>query len=181
MGRTCTVCDHSDLDEINRRLARCDSIAAISRQFSLSKDAVERHNKNHLPKSIVNAPSIRENLDGYRLLCELERGKNGIDSDTAEIVELKEKAISEGRLDLALKGLDLAMRSKDRVLKYVELQSKLLGILKEEQINISLQQPRVPFRENTEWIALQDLIVDALDLYPDAKDALILAIGGILT
>ncbi len=59
MGRKCTVCQHPDIAEINRKIVANDgSTLAIARLFGLGDDAVARH-RSHIKTAIRNAQVLK--------------------------------------------------------------------------------------------------------------------------
>lgn len=62
-GRSCTVCAHADLGDIDAALVANASVTALSQQFSLSRDSLYRHVKWHLRpairRAIPSVPSVR--------------------------------------------------------------------------------------------------------------------------
>jgi hypothetical protein len=62
MGRQCTVCNHRDIEEINRLLLCSDSYRDIARQFNLSKDALARHKESHIPNYYQNQTILKRSL-----------------------------------------------------------------------------------------------------------------------
>jgi hypothetical protein len=71
MNKRCTVCNHSDLPEIDRELIRGLPYRALAEQFGLSSSALRRHTK-HLAGALdlqrrrqdqANLTSLLERLD----------------------------------------------------------------------------------------------------------------------
>lgn len=62
-GRSCTVCAHSDLGDIDAALVANASVSQLAQQFSLGRDSLYRHVKWHLRPAIRRAlpsvPSVR--------------------------------------------------------------------------------------------------------------------------
>lgn len=54
-GRTCTVCAHDELGEIDAGLVAHLPIAQLARQYEVSRDALYRHVKFHLRPAIQQA------------------------------------------------------------------------------------------------------------------------------
>ena len=66
MPRTCSVCAHPSLSEIDKALVTRRSYCARSRSFSVGRDALRRHTKEHLPDRLNKASEhedVREALD----------------------------------------------------------------------------------------------------------------------
>ena len=55
MPRSCSVCEHDDLEEINTALASNERIRTIADRWSVSKTALMRHRNEHLPVSFIEA------------------------------------------------------------------------------------------------------------------------------
>jgi len=55
MPRSCPICDHEDLDEINAALASNERIRTIAERWSVRKTALMRHRNEHLPFSAIEA------------------------------------------------------------------------------------------------------------------------------
>jgi hypothetical protein len=67
------------------------------------------------------------------------------------------------------KNGDLALKAVDRIQRQLELQSKLLGELNDgTTINITV---------NAEWLELRSLIVQAVQPYPEAREAVLEALS----
>jgi hypothetical protein len=74
MPRTCTVCAHLKRAEIDRALvADSASLRDIARQYEVSKDALDRHKKGHLPTTLVQAKAAQETSDAVDVMAELQR------------------------------------------------------------------------------------------------------------
>lgn len=151
MVRTCTVCTHKALDEINRLLLSGEPYRSIAKQFKISDSAVFRHKESHIPEILSKSNDIKEILTADSLVQRVE--------EEAEFVrEMRDAAKAEGDIELALKAVD-------RALKCVDLYAKVQGIIKD--------QPTVNITLNAEWIALRTTIVQALEPFPDARRVVI--------
>jgi hypothetical protein len=60
VSRTCTICGHEQRHDIEVALVRRDSYRAIARRFSVSKDALGRHAREHRPEALVRAQEAKE-------------------------------------------------------------------------------------------------------------------------
>ena len=154
MPRTCTACTHPDREAIDLALAAGKGYRAISRQYSLSKDAVRRHYDEHLPAALVKSEEARQTVQALDVIGQL----NTINSATWEILQESRKA----------KDRKTALQAIDRVTKQIELQAKLLGELKEGatvNVNVQLEQA-------------QQTILQALQPFPAARIAVAAALAG---
>ena len=157
MTRTCTVCNHKDIEEINRRLINKEAYRDIAGQYKLSKSAVERHfngnsDKNepgHIAELLSKSSDIKEIVSADSLLLKLQ----------------EEAVFVRGMRDSAKEGgdIELALKAVDRALKCIDLYAKVSGLIQE--------QPTVNITLNAEWIELKALIVTTLKPYPDALEA----------
>jgi hypothetical protein len=165
--RTCTVCSHKDIEEINRLLLTGESYRDIAGQYKLSKSAVERHYNGNLDK---NEPGhIAE------LLSKSEDVKEIVNADSL-FERLQEEAVfvREMRVSAAAEGnIELALKAVDRALRCIELYAKIDGRIREQSVNIIQQNVLI---NNPEWISLRTLIVKALEPYPQAREAVVHAI-----
>ena len=156
MTRTCTVCNHKDIEEINKLLLCSGSYRDIARQFGLSKDAISRHKESHIPELLSKSNDIKEIVSADSLLIKVEEEANFVR-------EMRVLAAADGDIELALKAVD-------RALKCIEIYAKVNGLIQE--------QPTVNITLNAGWIELRTVIVQALDPYPQAKEAVVNAIRG---
>ena len=157
MGRTCTVCSHKDVDEINRLLLCSDSLRAIARQFGLSKDALSRHKESHIPELLSKSADLKaevESTQGNQTLAEVRELK---------VTALEILAVAQGAGDLktALMGIREARSC-------LELCMKAEGQIKDG--------PQITIVSNPEWIELRTLVINALEPYPEAREAVVYAI-----
>lgn len=154
MGRQCTVCNHPELEEINKLLLCSGSYRDLARQFGLSKDALARHKESHMPELLLKSQDVKETLQADNLLDQIVYYES-------EARRFKELAESQGDLELALKAVD-------RALKCLDLFAKARGIISD--------QPQITIINDPEWVEMRTLIINALDDHPEAKEAVIHAI-----
>jgi hypothetical protein len=98
MPRTCTVCTHEDRADIDSALLAGASLRDIARRVSLSKDAVARHKRDHLPTSLLVAQEVEEIAHADSLLDQIRGYQRRVDTITA-------KAEAGGDYRTALSGL----------------------------------------------------------------------------
>src|SRR5215208_333091 len=68
MPRSCPICDHEDLDEINAALASNERIRTIAERWSVRKTALMRHRNEHLPYSAIEAKEAEDDAPVDELL-----------------------------------------------------------------------------------------------------------------
>lgn len=73
MSRSCTVCEHPKVGEINAQLAiESNSNRRIASQYRLGEAAIRRHRANHLPKAVVKARQVQEGLNADAIWKQLQ-------------------------------------------------------------------------------------------------------------
>jgi hypothetical protein len=157
MARPCSVCLHPKIDEINQFLLQDKgTYRELGNLFSLSPRQLRKHHYNHIPDHILHSPKAVELVNP--------------DSLVDQVVELQRRAIK--LLDKAekqgdLRGGTMAIREATRTLT---LQARLLGELVEQaRVNVLVVTP--------EWHAARARILQALLPFPEAKRAVLEAIG----
>jgi hypothetical protein len=148
--RTCTACSHDEHHQINVDLVHRDPYRRIASRYGLSEAAVRRHAQEHIPELLVEAYESLKRGDAEDLAGELFKIKDDVE-------RLKARAEEEGDLRTALLGCDKA-------LKALELQAKV------EQIIAT--RPTINLHLNPQYIAVRSAIVQAVDPYPEAKEAI---------
>lgn len=155
MGRTCTVCVHKDLDEINRLLLCSDSYRAIARRFNLSKDALARHKESHISELLAKSKEIQNTINA--------------DTLTGQIEEIREKIKSLLQQAIDADNLRDAHNFVGDTLRQIELEAKLLGQIQEQSVNVNLQQQHVNIYQSPEWSAVGGILARILAPYPDVR------------
>lgn len=163
MSMTCTICRHNQVDEINKQLLNGSSLRDIARHFDTTKDALSRHKTNCISTLLSKSKEIM-------VLADAESLSRFLMDEFTDIKKIKEQAIKGDNHELALKAVD-------RSLKTLELGSKIAGILRDREINITNQQ-QLNITNNLEWIRLREKIVRLLQPYPDALKALVEGLDG---
>lgn len=155
MARKCSVCDHENLEEINRLLVEGASLRDIAGQYSVSKSSLHRHKESHIPVALTQAQEAQEVAHADNLLSQVQ-------SLQAKALAILAKAEKCGDLKTALHGIREARAC-------LELLAKLQGELQQEgTINITLAP---------EWLELRAVILQTLEPFPEARIRLAQAIG----
>jgi hypothetical protein len=145
--RNCTICNHPNLSQINKRLIKGIALRSIADRWEVSKTSLIRHKTKHLPASLVAARQAKEIASADNLLsnvCKLQR--------RAERILRKAESAGDHRTALA------AIRE---VRSTIELLAKLLGELREgTNVNILITPEYQRMRTN---------VIEALEPYPDAR------------
>lgn len=153
MVRTCTVCTHKALDEINKRLLSGEPYRSIAKQFKISDSAVFRHKESHIPELLSKSKDIEETLKA--------------DSLTQQIGDIREKIKSLLQQAIDADNLRDAHNFVGDTLRQIELEAKLLGQIQEQNINVNLAQ--VNIYQSPEWSAVGLILTRILGPYPDVR------------
>jgi hypothetical protein len=154
MPRSCTVCNHPDRAEIDRELSSGVAMSLIASVYAVSPAAVRRHRTNHLLPE--RADRLREDLElaGVDVLAEMRNLYHRM----REFLERAEEADNWP----AVRAFHAEAR------KDLELLARLVGELDERpQVNV-LIAPLV-----------QNVILEALEPYPQARYAVAAALEGL--
>jgi hypothetical protein len=157
MARPCSVCIHTEVEKINQFLLRNEkTYRELSNLFSLSHQQLRKHHNSHIPDQILRSAKVGELVNPDNLVdqvVELQR----------RAIKILDKAEKQGDL----RGGTMAIREATRTLT---LQARLLGELVEQtRVNVLVVTP--------EWHAARARILQALLPFPEAKKAVLEALG----
>ena len=160
MGRKSKIENNPDRKIIEKRLAGGEEYSGILRDFpDLTWDDLDYYKKNKLDSVLSKSPELKTEIEqeqGDNTLAEIK----SLQSRTMEILG---KAETAGDLKTALLGIREARGC-------LELIFKAEGRIQE--------QPQITIINNPQWVDLRTSILYALDPYPQAKEAVVLAIHG---
>jgi len=162
VARTCTICAHAKLVNIDRQLLRGDMLNGIAHRFHVSPDAVGRH-RRHMRTAMLKAQAAAETQDlvyGQTLIDEVK----AIKAD-AERLQLE----AEGRRDIraALQAI------RERV-GIVELQAKLMGEIQTGNRSVTVNLQTISPEEALEYARdILELFSPAAALQPELPIPLI--------
>jgi hypothetical protein len=156
MPRKCSVCHHSERDEIDQALVDGNSLRDIAERFFLSVTALQRHSVKHLPVLLSQAAQAEEMTRAEDLLTQVR------DLRTRTLVILA-RAEAAGDLRTALMAIAQARGN-------LELLARLMGELQVQQntVNVLITDPN--------WLKLRSGILQALEPWPEARLAVAMAI-----
>jgi hypothetical protein len=155
--RVCTICINPDRAEIERLIVNQVSYRNIAERFDTSLAVINRHIPHVLASLIAERDEARKE-QALDVMAQLK----AINNTTLQILK-------ECR-DAGKDKSGLALFAIDRIQKQIELQAKLSGILDERpkvEVNVSISQ---------EWISIRTDILQALLPYPEARQAVIVAL-----
>lgn len=149
MPRACTICTHSQRDEIETALVNGTPYRNIVKQYGGSPATLTRHATDHIKQAVKASHAARSEAQALDVVQQLK----AINSVTLAILKESRDAKKNG----------LALFAIDRVQKQLELQAKLLGDINDApQVNVWLPAP---------WQAIEEAIALALRPYPAAAAA----------
>ncbi|WP_442756731.1 hypothetical protein ACNHKD_09135 [Methylocystis sp. JAN1] len=152
MARPCLCCNHPERDKIDAAIVGGVNAEAISKQYGITKQALWRHRSAHLPKAAIEAAKAeRAEAEGRRGATLLEQAHELLDKAR----DLLAKAEDSGDIQTALRGVKEAREC----LVFI---GRLTGDVEPDAINIVV---------HAQFVNFQQLIIDALAPYPDARAA----------
>lgn len=152
MARPCLCCNHPERAAIDAALVGGAPLYEVSERYGISKTSILRHTRSHLPKAAIEAAKIeRAEAEGRRGATLLEQAHELLDKAR----DLLAKAEDSGDIQTALRGVKEAREC----LVFI---GRLTGDVEPDAINIVV---------NAQFVSFQQLIIDALAPYPDARAA----------
>ena len=151
-GPSCTVCSHPDREAVDQAIVLGRSNRAVARQYGLSKDSVARHRASHVSSALRAVASEREQAGARSALDRLEEL-----FDAAS--RILNAAQAEGKAALSLQAV--------RELRgLTEVIARVTGELDDRaQVNV------VNVSTSPEWLATRAAMLEVLQGYPDAAQA----------
>jgi hypothetical protein len=125
MPRSCSICEHDDLEEINAALASNERIRTIADRWSVSKTALMRHRNEHLPVSVIEAQEAKE--------AEAKEAEEDAPADEPldRVRDLQEHTLAILEEAEEAEELSVALRAIREAKGNLERSDKLLGELDE--------------------------------------------------
>ena len=122
MPRSCPICDHEDLDEINAALASNERIRTIAERWSVRKTALMRHRNEHLPFSAIEAKEAE---------AEAEEAEEDAPAEDLldQVRDLQERALATLEEAEEAEELNAALRAIREAKGNLELMTKPLNEL----------------------------------------------------
>lgn len=155
MAKPCSVCVHAEADKISAQLIEGATLEALSKAYKLSVTALHRHKQQHIPLSLTKAQVAQEIA--------------AADSLMDKITELDRKAENIYQKAIKADNLNAAIGAVRELRGVTELYGKITGELTSQNVTNIIVAP--------EWVSLRNVILVALDPYPEARRAVIEAVG----
>jgi len=150
MPQYCSICIHPDRAEIDKALISGETLRDIAGRCPVSRSALHRHKRDHLPAHLVKAAEEEDLAQAIDVVRQLK-------AINAACLEILQKSRADGKHSVSL-------RAVDRIHKQIELQARLLGELQENG-------PQVNVLVAAEWTTIRVQIFQALEPYPEARAA----------
>ena|SRR5215218_4830600 len=131
MPRSCPICDHEDLDEINAALASNERIRTIAERWSVRKTALMRHRNEHLPYSAIEAKEAEAKEAETKEAEEDALGDDLLD----QVRDLQERALATLEEAEEAEELNAALRAIREVKGNLELMTDPLNELDERSVD----------------------------------------------
>ncbi len=154
MPRTCTVCSHPERPAIDKALVSGEPYRGIAKRYEASEAAMFRH-REHLPATMVKAQAAGQVAQADDLLEQLQALRN-------KAMALLLKAEAAGDYRTALAGIREARACIETLL---EVEGELD------------RRPQVTIVTNPQWIEIRSVILTALQTHPEARSAVVRALG----
>ena len=170
-GPQCQVCATPQRHLVELGLVHRVPVAVLARRFSLHRDAIYRHRKNHMSPQLCAALLVAQKPSDVDLEA-LERSESegllaSLVAQRARLQMLSEMAFEEGELHAAT-GIERAITGS------LELTSKLLGVLVQRT-----HTTHTSILISADYLALRQCIVSALKPFPEASVAVGRALAGL--
>jgi len=169
MPRTCSVCSHTDRSSVDKALISGESYRDIARRFRVSKDAVARHKDEHLPAALLTAQEAVEATQADSLLGQLRDLLTRADDQYALARGIVGKAVAVDDLRAATAALQAGNGAIREARSCLELLAELEGeISRRPEVNITI---------SAEWVEIRTVILATLRAHPEARQAVVTALG----
>ena len=193
MARPCGPCQDKRRNELDRRLLEMDltgeTYRSISQDCPYSEDALRRHKTNHI---IADVGDVREAMIQAREAALEEARLRELETVRDEVVAEAKEGMA-ARLETCATFLDQLQAVRDKaanLLDQAEASDDLRAagtFLRElrEQIRLMAElegriasQPQITLITSPEWVEVRSLVINALEPYPEAREAVVHAIRG---
>jgi len=168
MGRKSKIEAHPRSDEIIRRLASGEDYSNIVQDFpDITWFDLDYYLKNKLPEKLSKSKDLKILADEIEQ-ADIHKG----DTYLQLVIGLQKKALDALELqDASSDPKSWAMISRE-ARGYVELLGKALDRIRDTP------QIQVNFIVDPQWIELRTMVINALEPFPDAREAVVHAIRG---
>lgn len=149
MPQSCSICIHPERSGIDAALVSREPLRAIAQRYAVSRDALHRHKRDHIPVHLAQASEAADVAASDDLLGQMVE----LQAKTLRVLGALEQS---GDHKLWLTGLREARGN-------IELLAKLTHQLSDG--------PTVNILVATEWLTVRAALLEALQPYPEARAA----------
>jgi hypothetical protein len=157
MARICTICRHARRHEIDQALVGGTPALQVADQYKLARSSLQRHQVSHLVEKMAKAAKSREARDVVEAVKLVEVAREML----AKLQRLAENA----EQDKDIRG---AVSAIGKIPDFLRILGEIEGRLQSHgSVNVTI---------TPEWSAIRTAILSALQPFPDAADAVALAL-----
>ena len=162
MPPSCTVCQHENVLGIEAELAKKTPIRRIVAKYGASEGSIRRHRENCMKEKMAIAKVNAEK--------ELET------SCLPVIQQLR--MLQESTLEILRGAKDeyISLKASSEVRKNLELMARLTGEISPNGVTVGVGI-NLTLETSPEWADVQRRMVEALEPYPEARAAVVAALG----
>lgn len=143
MPLKCSLCCRDDRPEIDRAIVEGASVRTIAGRHGTSKSAVDRH-RAHVEEAMARAAESPEGAppESLALVAHVEAREKATGPDLLtrllDLTRETREILAEAR---RAKDRDVAIKALARLEKQLELEAKVLGQIREAQVNVAIVDP----------------------------------------
>ena len=151
---SCTICANPDLAKINEALLSGAALNTLAGTYGVNRASLYRHRK-HIPAKLAKAHEAKEIATADNLM--------------GRMAALDAKAQDVYARALKAHNLTAAIAAVRELREITTLYAKISGELQSQNVTNIIISP--------EWVNLRNVIIIALEPYPEARRAVIEAVG----
>lgn len=143
MRLKCSLCYRGDRPEIDRAIVEGASVRTIAGRHGTSKSAVDRH-RAHVAEAMAKAAESPATAppEAVALVAQVEAREKAAGPDLLtrlfDLTRETREILAEAR---RAKDRDVAIKALARLEKQLELEAKVLGQIREAQVNVAIVDP----------------------------------------
>lgn len=152
--KACSICRHEQNEAINLALLQGTPLREIAGRYGVTSSSLQRH-KAHIPKQLAKAKEAKEVASASNVMQRITELDSRADSIYTQATEQDDPA--------------LALKALKELREITSLYAKLTGEIQAQTIQHIHITP--------EWLLLRANMLRALEPYPEARSALVKALG----
>lgn len=152
-NKKCTICQNSNVLNINSELLKGTNLQALTRQFNVSYHALWRHKKNCLPKYLVKSAEVKQSISNFDILDSL----NHLIGQTQAILKTSQLKGSSGTSLNAIKELKSLYQLISDIFIQMQKAREQESFMNRDQIEHELKQAaNDDFREKLKILSKEE-------------------------